>query len=132
MVNYQIKFRELKINANQIFRVFYVQEGKKSQVMDNFNRLPDDTKDEIKDLITKMATVKDFKSDKIRWRLKSTYSYGELKPKGHRLFFFLKLGNNIIFFKYSMKKKDSLGDSFYKRLELEKREYETEFEKSIS
>jgi hypothetical protein len=98
--------------------------------MDGFQSMPKGTMDEVKDLIIKMATVENFKSPKIKWRLRQ-YTYGELKPKGHRFFFFIKFGNNIIFFRYSEKKTDSLGDVFYKNTEMQKRRYESEFEKRI-
>jgi hypothetical protein len=128
-----IEFRKLKIApvTQQFFNIYYVIENNKSQVMDKFRDLTDDTKDEIKDLIIKMATIKDFKSKKIRWRMHSKYSYGELKPRGHRLFFFIKFKNNIIFFKYAQKQKDSLGNKFYNQIEREKLYYEQEFEKFI-
>jgi hypothetical protein len=127
----RISFRELSVGINPLFKVFYIIENGRSQVIDSFKKLPADSQDEIKVLIKKMATIRNFGSDKIRWRLQSKYTYGELKPRGHRFFFFIKFGNNIIFFKYSEKKKDSLGDSFYKRLETEKKRYEAEFEKSL-
>lgn len=133
MYNNQIEFEELSIQTdqNQLFRVFYVVDNERSQVMDGFREMIKDKKDETKDLIIKMATVKNFKSNKIRWRLQSKYTYGELKPKGHRFFFFLKSEDNIIFFRYSKKKTHSLGDKFYKNTESLKRRYESEFEKTI-
>ncbi len=129
----KVVFQELRIRAKgkQLFQIYFVVENGKSQVMDGFRNLPQDKKDEVKDLIIKMATVENFKSNKIRWRLQKKYSYGELKPKGHRFFFFLKFAHNIIFFKYAKKKKDSLGDQFYKNTESEKRRYEREFKESI-
>jgi len=132
MTEHEVEFRELPIPSeeNQIFRIFYVIERGRSQVMDGFQTMTDQRKDEVKDLIIKMATVESFESQKIRWRLKKKYSYGELKPKGHRLFFFLKKGN-IIFFRYAVKKSDSLGDKFYRETEIFKRRYENEFEKRL-
>jgi hypothetical protein len=131
MRNPQIIFKELPAPPNPLFKVFYVIENGKSQVMENFRRLSSDSQDEIKTLIYKMATTENFKSDKIRWRLQNKYSYGEIKPRGHRFFFFMKTGKNLIFFRYAEKKNDSLGDSFYKKLESEKRKYEELFEKSV-
>ncbi len=127
-----IEFRELTLPSkeNHIFRVFYIIENGRSQVMDGFQSMPIGTMDQVKDLIIKMATVENFKSPKIRWRLRK-YAYGELKPKGYRFFFFIKFGNNIILFRYSKKKADSLGDAFYKDIEMQKRRYEGEFEKRI-
>ena len=97
MTGGNIEFREstLPSKENYIFRVFYIIENGKSQVMDGFQGMPGGTMDEVKDLIIKMATVENFKSPKIRWRLRK-YTYGELKPKGHRFFFFTKFRNNII------------------------------------
>jgi len=84
----------------------------------------------IKDLITKMATVEDFKSSKIRPHLKG-YDYGEIKPRPHRFFFFQKFGNNLIFFEYRVKKKGSLSDKVYSRINKKKEKYEKEFERFI-
>ncbi len=75
-----------------------------------------------------LATIDDYKSPSIKKNLKK-YSYGEIKPKGHRIFYFKKCGNNYILFNYAEKKKNSLGDAFYKRLEKEKSEYEEKFKK---
>lgn len=132
MIESNVEFIELPIPSgeNQRFRIFYVSENKKSQVMNGFQNMPDERKDEIKTLIIKMATVNNFMSPKIRWHLKTKYKYGELKPKGHRFFFFIN-ENNIIFFRYSEKKADSLGDKFYKNIEKLKRRYDNEFKKRI-
>ncbi len=132
MAEHDIEFRKLPLPSeeNQIFRIFYVIEKGRSQVMDGFQTMTDQRKDEVKTLIIKMATVEGFKSQKIRWRLKKRYKYGELKPKGHRVFFFVKQGN-IIFFRYARKKTDSLGDKFYRETDILKRRYENEFEKKL-
>ncbi len=66
--------------------------------MERFNSLPNDLKDLVKDLISRMATVPNFKSPKIKYNLKG-YNYGEIRPMPHR-FFFQKCGNNYIFFEY--------------------------------
>ncbi|HED08022.1 MAG TPA: hypothetical protein ENI57_07905 [Ignavibacteria bacterium] len=131
MDNSKIVFNKLSISIHYgkiINNIFIVVENNKSRVIENFTNLDDNTKDDIKDLISKMATVPNFKSPKIRPILKG-YSFGEIKPKPHRFFFFKKSGNNIIFFNYVLKKKDSLGDKFYKKLEKEKNRYEKEFQK---
>lgn len=128
-----ITFNKLKIPpryGNPIFDVYYVIEGDRSQVMENFYYLGDTVKDRIKDLITKMCTVKDFRSDNIIYHLKG-YQFGELRPFPHRFFFFQRCGNNYIFFYYYYKKRDSLGDRFYRGLERKKVKYEKEFEKYI-
>ncbi len=129
-----ITFRELRIHqsyGNALYAVYYVREGGKSKVIDIFKTLEPDQRDEIKDLISKMATVKDFKSPKVQYKL-NDYSYGEIKPKPHRFFFFQKLGNNYIFFEYRLKKKNSLGDAIYKQIDKKREIYEKEFEAFIS
>jgi hypothetical protein len=113
-----------------IFDVYYVIENNRSQVMEGFWDLNDTEKDGIKALICKMATVKNFKSDNIKYRLRD-HSYGELRPFPHRFFFFQKCGENYIFFQYRYKKEDSLGNPTYKILEGLKEKYEKEFEKYI-
>jgi hypothetical protein len=132
MTEHEIEFRELPLPSgeNQIFRIFYVIDKGRSQVMDGFQTMTDQRKDEVKTLIIKMATVEGFESQKIRWHLQKKYTYGELKPKGHRIFFFVKQGN-IIFFRYSRKKTESLGDKFYRETEILKRRYENGFEKRL-
>jgi len=128
-----ITFNKLKLLArygNPIFDVYYVIEGGRSQVIQNFRSLDDNAQDRIKDLITKMCTVKDFRSDNIIYHLKG-YQFGELRPFPHRFFFFQRCGNNYIFFYYHYKKKDSLGDKFYRGLERKKESYAKEFEKYI-
>ena len=127
-----IEFVKLPINKSYgkpLFNVYYIVENNRT-FMENFWNLDQDTKDNIKALILRMATVKDFKSNQIRSILHG-YSYGEIKPKPHRFFYFLKCGNNIIFFSYTNKKKDSLKDEFYKRLEKDKNKYAEEFEQFI-
>jgi len=133
MVIHQIEFRKLTIPekyGQTIYNVYYVVENKRSKVMDNFYKLSQDEKDIIKDLICKMATIENFKSLKIKPALKG-YNYGEIKPMPHRFFFFQTKGNNIIFFAYVLKKKDSLGNEFYRQLNKEKERYEREFERYI-
>jgi len=129
----QIEFEELKISkkyGEQINRIFYVVKNGRAKVIENFKGLNQDEKDLIKDLISKLATVKNFKSPKIRYNLRG-YNYGEIRPKPHRFFFFQNSGRNIIFFEYISKKKNSLKDSFYKEIDKEKRCYEQEFNRFI-
>jgi len=78
-----------------------------------------------------MATVENYKSDIIKYRL-TGYTYGEIRPMPHRFFFFQKCGKNLIFFSYALKKTNSFKDSFYKKLEKDKERYEKEFEKFIA
>lgn len=89
-----IEFRELHVNERfygpTLKRVYHIRENGRSRVLDSFKGLTKDEKDQIIDLISKMATIPDFQSGKIRYLMKG-YSYGELKPKGHRFFSFRKL-----------------------------------------
>ena len=97
-----VTFKRIQIPkeyGKTIFDIYYSKDNNRSQVMDNFNNLPKVVKDDIKDLISKMATVKDFKSPKIKYNLHG-FNYGEIRPKPHRFFFFQKCGNNYIFFEY--------------------------------
>ena len=108
--------------------VYLVIVNGRCKVLDSLNSLETNIKDEIIVILSYMATVKDFRSKKIRKMVKK-YSYGEIKPFGHRVFFFKKCGNNIILFDYKIKKKGSLGDSVYKQIERKKIDYEQEFRK---
>lgn len=110
---------------NDIYIIF---ENGRCKVLKVLEALEERDRADIIDLISRLATIEDFKSPKIRKRLKK-YNYGEIKPWGHRFFYFKKYGSNLIFFAYREKKKDSLGASVYKKLEKEKQYYEREFEK---
>jgi hypothetical protein len=129
----KITFREIhlaKSAGSQIYRILFTFENGKSNVINAFNRLPQDAKDEIKSLITRMATTPNFKSNKIKYLVEG-YTFGELKPEGHRFFFFQRCGNNIIIFHYSEKKKNSLGSQVYHKTEELKEYYAQEFERNI-
>ena len=133
MAKHLIEFRELRIRLEEdpLFSVYYVIDNGMSQVMDGFAGMSDASKYEVKNLITKMLTHEDYQSHKIRWRMQKAYSYGELKPRGHRFFFFLVLENKIVFFRYARKSSKSLGNKFYKGTERQKRIYENEFKRQI-
>ena len=127
-----IKFKEITIKFdNKIHRVFFMVKNNRSQVMDSFRQLETDTQDRIKAMINDMAVLGDkFDNEKnIRWKLKK-YDYGEIKLDCHRMIFFQKFENNIIFFKY-LEKKGKLKDAVYKALQKEKDEYEKEFKRPI-
>ncbi len=127
----KIFFQQLPIPSRYgktIHNVYFAVEGDKSAVMTNYNRLPKDDQGAVRAIIVKMATVEDFKSDRVKWNLKS-YNYGEIRPFPHRFFFFQKCGNNLIFFDYCLKKTNSLNDAFYKQINKRKKKYEEEFEK---
>ena len=127
-----IDFRPLPIRKEYgsiINNIYYVVENNESSAMDNFRKLTQNQKDFTKDLISRMATNKDFKSHYINHHLKG-YNYGEITPSGYRFFFFSKF-KNIIFFDYVEKKKNRLKDSVYKNINDKKEKYEREFEKYL-
>lgn len=129
-----IEFREIKIHpkyGKSVKRIYHVVENGRAIALEPFSSLDDDVRDKVKDLISKMATNKDYKSDIIRYRLQG-YTYGEIRPMPHRFFFFQKCGDNLIFFGYVEKKKNSLKDSIYRELERKKEKYEKEFEAFIA
>lgn len=130
----EVEFIRLRIRnecGSILHNVYYPLRNGRSPMMESFRKLERHEQALIIDLISKMATVQNFKSNMIRYRMKK-YSYGEVTPHSHRFFFFQKYGKNIIFFGYVLKKKDSLNDEFYKELEKEKVFYEREFEKFLN
>ena len=98
--------------------------------MVNFRRLKPDLQDRIKDLINRMATNKSYHSPLVKYHLQGGYNYGEIRPIPHRFFFFFK-GSNLVFFDYVEKKKDSIDDAFYKKLDRKKEKYEKEFDEYL-
>lgn len=127
-----IDFKLLPIRkeyGNIVNNIYYVIENNESSAMENFQNLTKDQQDFTKDLISRMATNKDFKSPYINHHLKG-YNYGEITPWAHRFFFFIKQ-NNIIFFDYVGKKKNKLKDSIYKNINRKKENYEKEFEEYL-
>jgi hypothetical protein len=133
MSNAIIEFHELSIPADYgkaIHRIFYVIENGRSSVMENFQRLDPNTRDDVKDLICRMATMRTLRSPKVKYTLKG-YNYGEIRPMPHRFFFFQKCGNNIIFFEYLLKKRDSFRDTVYNEIHKKKERYATAFEQFI-
>ena len=128
-----ISFKQIAIpleRGEAIKNIYIVIENDRSIVFDALKSLDQKIRDQIIELIIRMATVSDFRSPKIKYNLKG-YNFGEIRPMPHRFFFFQKRGNNIIFFDHTIKKKDSLGDKFYKALESKKVRYEQEFEKLV-
>ena len=126
-----VQFRELKIHPRYgkvINRIYHVVENGHPLALGPFKDINHDLREKVKDLISKMATVKDYKSPIITNHLKG-YNYGEICPMPHRFFFFHKYGNALIFFGYALKKKNSFPDSFYSDLNKDKERYEREFEK---
>lgn len=98
--------------------------------MENFSKLEKNIQEEIKALITRMATVEQYKSPKIKYNLKG-YNYGEIRPMPHRFFFFQQCGDALIFFDYVLKKRDSLSDEVYQRINQKKELYEHAFTRYI-
>ena len=126
-------FRKLKIEKNYgktVNDVYYVIDGNESSVMENFRSLDTDTKKNVKSLIARMAQNDSFRSSLIKWNIHK-YNFGEIRPMPHRFFFFQKCGNNIIFFDYANKDRDSLDDKIYKEINKRKKRYEKEFERFI-
>lgn len=112
--------------------VYAVERNSRSRVLESIDSLTQDKKDEVINLLQKMAeNGTEYKSPKVKWRL-AKYSYGELKPHGHRFFFFVKVNENLILFDYEEKKKGSLKSDIYKRLQTEMKYYEREFERFTS
>ena len=123
-------FEELPFKgvSYQCKRVFVAIKNGRSSVLEGLAAISKSDRSEIKSIIKKMASIENFKSPKLKWNLRK-YKYGEIKPRGKRVFFFQKCGDNIILFAYIEKKKDSLGDKVYSALDKEMHEYEREFEK---
>lgn len=129
-----VHFVELKIHSSYgkvINRIYHVVENGHPVALGPFRDINQDLKDKVIDLISKMATVENYKAPSITNHLKE-YNYGEICPKPHRFFFFHKHGNALIFFGYALKKKDSFPNSFYRDLNKDKERYEREFEKFIA
>lgn len=125
----RIEFEKIPIDVSYgkiINDIYIVIENDRCRVLNALKSLEKKDRDDIIDIISNMATTANFKSPKIRNKFRK-YSYGEIKPKGHRVFYFKKFGKNIILFNYRIKKKESLGDSVYKKLEKEKQYYEQKF-----
>lgn len=116
--------------GKRINNVFYVVEKERAKVMESLLKLPKNIQDDFKILISKIATIENYKSPKIKYSL-NKYSFGEIRPFPYRFFFFRKCGNNIIFFHFEEKKKDSLKDEIYKRIEKEQLKYGKAFEEFI-
>lgn len=128
-MKYKIEFKKIHIHdsygevSNNVYLIF---ENNRCKLKEELQSLQQSDRDDIIDLVSKMATIKNFRSPKLKRSLKG-YSYGEIKPHGHRVFFFRKCGNNYILFGY--KKKKDVTSETYKRMEKRKEYYEKEFKK---
>jgi len=125
---YQFEEYHFEDVLHPLKRVFIAVKNGRSSVMEGLRTLGESEVKEIKSIIKNMVSVENFKSPKVKWNL-SKYKYGEIRPKGKRVFFFQKCGDNIVLFDYKEKKKNSLGDNVYKALNKERLEYKREFEK---
>ena len=129
-MTHKISFKKLPLSSHAIFDIYIGFKNGKSKVNDIFFSLTEDQRDSIKDLITKMSEFEGYQSDRIKYSIKK-YNYGEIRPMPHRFFFFRKCGKNYIFFDYIEKKKYSLPDNIYKRINERKTLYEKEFERQF-
>jgi hypothetical protein len=126
-----VEFREIPIKGKPVYKIFYTLENGRSKVMESFIKLPKVKREEIISIMQKMAKNEDYKSQKVRRIMQAKYDYGEVKPHGHRFFYFIKCGKNYVYFKYLSKKADSLKDEIYKKIQKEMDYYAEEFEKYI-
>ena len=128
-----VSFKLLRFHKyydDPIYKIYCAVENDRSKVLEHFSNLSDSEKRKIRNLIGKMASIENYRSNNIRWVVKK-YKYGELKSNPHRFFFFRKYGDSLIFFDYREKKKGSLGDKVYRMIEQERIRYEEEFRRFI-
>jgi hypothetical protein len=127
----KIIFEEIPVdlpNGSQINKLYYVIDNERSDFLENFDKLGKKTQRIIKQLFERMAKYENFTNPSmITYPLKK-YSYGEIKPKPHRFFYFRKCGNNLIFFAYCLKKQNKLKDEYYKSVDKKREKYEKAFE----
>lgn len=89
----KVQFIEITIPSSYgatINRIYHVVENASLIAMGPFRGIDENLRDKVKDLICKMATVKNYKSDIIKYHLQG-YNYGEIRPMPHRFFFFQKM-----------------------------------------
>ena len=127
-------FHLISINTKeygeQIYNIYFALKNGRSEANEILQSVKENDRDRIIDLISRMATVRNYQSKQITWRLKE-YPYGEIKPHPHRFFFFQIHGNNIIIFAYKEKKKNSLKDTIYKEIDREREIYAQKFRETI-
>jgi len=126
----EIEFQEISINTEdrqQVNRIYFVVENKKCRVADAIKHLDSKIKADIQNILRRIASIPGYKSNKLRWRLKK-YNFGEIKPKGHRFFFFKQFGNCIVFFDYQEKKREgSLKSKVYQLIQSKGERYAQAF-----
>lgn len=108
--------------------LYYVIDNGRSDVIENLDKLDNKALSITKRLFAHMMIKDKCRSKKIQYKLRH-HPYGEIKPMPHRFFFFRKYGIHIVFFDYRKKKKDSLGEKVYSRIEEKMRKYEKAFER---
>jgi len=112
----KISFRKIPIPDNReslpYFTVYYAYQDNRSVVADKFKSLSQDTKDDLIELIIRMARNVNYHSPKINWQLKG-YTYGEVRHQYHRFFFFI-IQRCLVFFGYASKKTNILNNKIYK------------------
>lgn len=129
-----ILFKKIDVSIacqRSIYDIYYVVDGGRSEFQSGFQALELRKKKIVRQLLIRMANYHRYRSEMIKYPLKG-YSYGEIRPKPQRFFYFQKCGKNYVFFAACVKKKNSLKDSFYKELERKKEKYEKAFQKFIS
>lgn len=130
MTKDKIRFKKFIIDESRygksIFDVYFIEENGRCKVLNEIYKLDDVVVGNIKSIISFMATVKSYSSSDLKWNLPGR-PYGQISPAGHRVFFFRKCGDNLIFFGYHEKKKGSLKKRIYERFDREKARYEKEF-----
>ncbi len=134
MTKKTIHFEKLpiaKFYGEPIYDVWHVVKDSEPIVLSDYKSLDMATQRKVRRIIGSMATIPDYKPKTVRWNAQNKYKFGEVKPKGHRFFFFIKCGMNIVFFEYREKKSNSLGDEVYKIIDQKREEYEQEFEEFL-
>jgi hypothetical protein len=84
-INSKIEFHKFNIHKSygpQLYGIYAVIDNGRSIVLSNFKTLNENERDLIIDLISRMATHRNFRSPKINYNLKA-YNYGEIKPNPH-------------------------------------------------
>lgn len=133
MTKKTIHFEKLpiaKFYGNPIYDVWHVLVNGKPIVFKHFTNLDESSQKETIDIISRMATRENYRGG-VEWRLKKR-KYGEIKPWGHRFFFFVKFGKNIVIFDYREKKRTGpLKSEIYKLVDKNREKYEEEFRRFI-
>lgn len=125
------KFNIRKKKGIPLYSIYCVIDNGKSKVLREFYNLSLEERENLIELISNMATIKNFQSIWIRYKL-TNYDYGEVKSHQDRFFFFQKCGKNYIIFDHELKKSGKLSDHILQRIQKKKERYEKEFQRFIS